>query len=203
MRVGFSVLLITDPAFEVVEITRAALAGASPGAVAVMVRDKSAAPRELAALARALAPICRARGARLLVNDRCDVARAVGADGVHLPERGLSVADARAVLAPSAIVGASRHGPPTSDESPDYVTLGPVGEVPGKGPPLGLDGFASAAAKWRAPAYALGGVGPGDVAALRARGAAGVAVIRAVYAAPDPTAALAALTRSVLARAQK
>lgn len=191
--VGFSVLLITDPAFAVVEVTRAALCAVPEGAVAVMLRDKAASPRELAAQARALLPVCRARAAPLLVNDRCDVARAVGADGAHLPERGLTVADARAALGPAALIGASRHGPRAAEESPDYVTLGPVGAVPGKGAPLGLDGFQAAAATWDAPVFALGGVTAADVPALRARGAAGVAVIRAVYAAPDPAAAIRAL----------
>ncbi len=193
----FRVCLITDPAYDVVPITRAALTAAGPSDVAVIVRDKTATARELAALARALLPICREHGAPLLVNDRCDVARAVGADGAHLPERGLSVPDAREVLGARALIGASRHGP-DAGEAADFVVLGPVGEVPGKGPPMGVDGFAAACATYRAPVYALGGLDPDRTPALVAAGARGVAVIRAVYAAPDPRASLAALIRAVL-----
>ncbi|MBX3274467.1 MAG: thiamine phosphate synthase [Sandaracinaceae bacterium] len=199
MRLAARVLVITDPCGAVLDTTRAALSAARPGEAALIVRDKGAGARELAALGRALLPLARAAGAPLLVNDRCDVARAIGADGAHLPERGLRVADARAVLGPGALVGVSRHGPPREDERedpPDYVTLGPVGPVEGKGSPLGLDGFAEAARAWPVPVYALGGVGVADVPELVARGAAGVAVIRAVYAAADPAAALRALLDS-------
>ncbi|MCB9597753.1 MAG: thiamine phosphate synthase [Sandaracinaceae bacterium] len=190
---SFRVLLVTDPRYDVVPLTRAALVAARPGEVAVMARLKGAGARELAALARALLPVCRERGAALLVNDRCDIARAVGADGAHLPESGPSVADARAALGPSALVGASRHGPRVDDEAPDYVTLAPVDEVPGKGPPLGLDGFEAAARSWPAPAFALGGVDAERAPELIRRGAAGVAVMRAVFGAADPAAALGAL----------
>lgn len=198
--IAFEVLLVTDPAYDAVAITRAALSAAPPGRVAVMARDKAAGARELAALARALLPICRGAGAPLLVNDRCDVARAVGADGVHLPERGLGVADARVVLGPGATIGASRHGPPREPEAPDYVTLGPVGHVPDKGPALDLDAFAGAARAWRAPVFALGGVEPGLVPELVRRGARGVAVIRTVYGARDPAHALGALLEALGAR---
>ncbi len=198
--IAFEVLLVTDPAYDAVTITRAALAAAPPGRVAVMARDKNASARELAALARALLPICRGAGAPLLVNDRCDVAIAVGADGAHLPERGPSVADARAVLGPGATIGASRHGPPRDAEVPDYLTLGPVGLVPDKGPALDLDAFEDAARAWPAPVFALGGVEPGLVPELVRRGAAGVAVIRAVYGATDPARALAALLAALRAR---
>lgn len=191
----FRVYLITDPAYDVVEITRAALAVVPRGSVAVQARDKSASPAELAALARALRPICHRAGAPLLVNDRADVARAVGADGVHLPERGLDVADARAVLGEGAIIGSSRHdkeGVARAAEA-TFVTLGPVFEVPHKGPAIGVESFAAACAATALPVYALGGIDAVRAPALRAKGAAGVAVIRSVYAAPDPGSALRAL----------
>ena len=189
----FLVYLITDPTRDPVAIVRAALEAAAPGEVGVMARDKRAPPRELAALARALLPICRARGAALLVNDRCDIAHAVGADGAHLPERGLAVADARAVLGPAARIGVSRHGPGSASGA-DLVTLGPVGAVPGKGPPMGVEGFAEAAASYGPlPVYALGGVDAEVAPDLCAAGASGIAVVRAVCASPDPAASLGRL----------
>lgn len=201
MKRPFSIYLITDPAYDVIPITRAALVGAPPGTVAVQARDRAASPRQLTKLARALLPICRDAGAALLVNDRADVARAVGADGVHLPERGISVADARAVLGENQLVGCSRHSHRglMSTAGADFATLGPIGEVPGKRAPMGVDGFAAACEGAPTLVYGLGGVNADIAGQLRARGAAGVAVMRAVYAADDPAAGLAALIAAVSA----
>lgn len=198
---SFLVYLITDPAHDVVEITRAALVAASPGDVAVMARDKSASAAELAALCSALLPICRARGAPLIVNDRCDIASAIGADGAHLPEAGLSVRAARRVLGPGALIGQSRHGPAAEAGSPsDFVVLGPVGDVPEKGPTMGEAAFAEACASYRQPVYALGGVDAQTAPRLVELGARGVAVIRAVYASSDPAASLARLLSCIRSR---
>lgn len=194
----FTLYLITDPsARDVVAITRAVLADAPPGSIAVQVRDRGGSARTLVELASVLLPICRASSAPLLVNDRADVAKVVGAGGVHLPEAGLSVAEARAVLGPDALVGRSCHDREglerAAREGASFATLAPVFEVPGKGAPLGVEGFARATRGIALDVYALGGVGPDDVAALRAAGARGVAVIRAVYAAADPVRAARAL----------
>lgn len=190
----FVLYLITDPsASDVVEATRAALDAAPPGAVAVQARAKGASARELVALAAALAPVCRSRSAPLIVNDRADVARVVGADGVHLPEEGLSVADARAVLGPRSLVGRSCHDRAGLEEArqagASFATLAPIREVPGKGAPLGVPGLAAAVRGLSLDVYALGGLSARDAPELLAAGARGVAVIRAVYGAADPAAA--------------
>lgn len=187
LRVSFSLYLITDPQLDPIERTRAALAGAPPGAIAVQARHAGASAREIAELASALLPICRAASAPLLVNDRADVARAIGADGVHLPERGLSVAQARAVLG-SAIVGRSCHDREglLAAADADFATLGPIAEVEGKNPPMGVDGFARAIQGIALPVYALGGVDERSAPALIAAGARGIAVVRAVYGSRDP-----------------
>lgn len=190
-------MLITDAASteELVDRTRAALGAAPPGRVAVQARAKGASARALAELASALLPVCRAAGAPLLVNDRADVARAIGADGVHLPERGLSVAQARAVLG-QAIVGRSCHARGGLDDAQrqgaDYALLAPVEAVPGKGRPLGVQGFRDAVRGLELPVFALGGIEPAAVPRLRAAGAAGVAASRGVYRAA-PAAAVGAL----------
>ncbi len=194
---SFDLYLITDPAADVIGVTRAALSAAEPGRVAVQLRDKSASARELIALASALLPICRAAGAPLFVNDRADVARIVGADGAHLPEAGLSVQEARTILGPSARIGRSCHDRAGLEralrDGADLATLAPVNAVPGKGAPLGVEGFARAARDLPLDVYALGGVGAEDARALREAGARGVAVIRAVYGAVDPAAEVRAL----------
>src|SRR5205085_4034186 len=120
---------------------------------------------ELARLCRALLPACRERGSKLLVNDRADVALATGADGVHLPAGGLPAAEARKLLGPRALIGASCHSlaevRAASAGGADFAVFGPVWATPGKGPPLGLQALAEAA-RADLPLFALGGVDAGN-----------------------------------------
>lgn len=169
------------------------------GVRAVQLRERDLSGRELLALARALRGLTRRYDALLLVNDRIDVALASDADGVHLPSRSFSVADARALIGAGRVIGVSTHHldevHAATDAGADFVVFGPVYETPSKtayGPPQGL-GALAAAARVDIPVLAIGGVTAARVAELRAQGAAGVAVIRAVLAADDPTAAAAAI----------
>src|SRR5439155_20958069 len=98
----------------------------------LQVREKDLEGADLLKLVREV----MAWGAPVLVNDRVDVALAAGAAGVHLPERGLAVADARAV-APGLVIGCSRHAPGPVPGA-GLIQLGPIWDTPGKGPPLGL-----------------------------------------------------------------
>ena len=88
-----------------------ALSGAPPGEVGVILREKDLPGRPLLALARRLREVTAGHQAPLLVADRADVARAAGADGVHLPARGLPPVDARRLLGPEAWITHSVHGP--------------------------------------------------------------------------------------------
>lgn len=193
----FRVYLITpDARPETVETVRSALSGVAPGTVAVQLRDKHATEAELVEAGRRLREVTRTAGAELYLNGAVAVAREVGADGVHLPESGPPVA----AVGEGLWVGCSRHDRAGLLEAEAtgarFATLSPIGEVPGKAAPIGVAGFAEAVAGLRLDVYALGGVGPDEVAALREAGAAGVAVIRAVFAAPDPSRALANLVAS-------
>lgn len=193
-------LLITDrrlgdmPA----QVARA-LAGVPRGVALVQLREKDLEGRALYELARAVRAITTQAGARLVINDRVDVALAVGADGVHLPEDGLSVADARALLGAGRLVGASTHAAATARarlaEGADLVTLGPIWETPSKagmGAPLGTAALAGLAGA--AGVFALGGIdGPPRAREARQAGAHGIAVIRGVFAAADPGRAAAGL----------
>ncbi len=191
---SFSLYLITPDASEAsVAIVEAALEGAPPGAVAVRLRDPSAEPAELERAGRRLAAITSAAGAALFVTDDPGLARRVGAAGVHLTEGGPPVAS----VGGDARVGCSRHDRAGLVEAAaagaSFALLSPIAAVDGKGAPLGVAGFARMTAGLALPVYALGGVTPALAPALRAEGAAGVAVIRAVFGAPDPAAAVAAL----------
>jgi len=184
------------------DVVRAALA-ATPadarGAVAVQLRDKDLDGRALTTLAHELRALTRAAGAALYVNDRVDVALAVGADGVHLGARALSPADV-ARVAPALAVAVSTHTRAEVEaaaRSPNvrFAVFGPVWDTPSKRPygsPVGVDALRDAATVGL-PLLALGGVTPARVAVARAAGAVGVACIRAICAADDPAGALAAL----------
>ena len=169
-----------------------AVSRVGPAAI-VQVREKDLGGASLLRLARAAIAAARPCGARVMINDRIDVALAAGADGVHLPENGLSIAQARALLPPGAIVGASRHTVEAASAcDADLVILGPIFATPGKGAPLGPAALGEV--RGTASLVAIGGIDSGE----RARtcftaGASAIAVIRAVWTAPDAALAAAAL----------
>ena len=180
------------------DVVRAALA-ASSADVAVQLRDKELDGRALTALAHELRALTRAAGAALYINDRVDVALAVGADGVHLGGRSLSPADV-ARVAPALAVAVSTHTRAEVEAAARFpnvrfAVFGPVWDTPSKrpyGPPVGIDALRGAALVGL-PLLALGGVTPARVTEAHAAGAVGVACIRAISSAADPGAALAAL----------
>jgi thiamine-phosphate pyrophosphorylase len=181
-----------------------ALAGIPAGHVAVHLREKDLAARELLALARALERACHAHGQLLVVNDRLDVALAAGADGVHLPSAGVPAEDARRLLGPTALVGVSCHGQAdvvrARDGGASYATFGPVYATPSKrrfGDPVGLAAL-RAAAGLGLPLVALGGVDAARAPEVARAGAAGVGAIRAWLEGDDAAGAVRALLAGFL-----
>jgi len=174
----------------ILEIVEAILAALPGDAVAVQLRARTASGRTLTAVAERLASIARSHGARLLVNDRADVALAARADGVHLRRDSASVAEMRALGV--GTVGVSTHSVEdvrqAARDGADYVVFGPVFESPGKGPPVGLAAL-ERAARVGPPVFALGGVTEHNVRDCLRAGSAGVACIRAVFGASDPVSA--------------
>lgn len=182
-----------------VDVVADALRG---GVRAVQLRERGLETRALLALAQQLRTLTRQHDALLLINDRIDIALACDADGVHLPTHSFTVTDARALVGPHRLIGVSTHHAQevaaAARDGADFAVFGPVFHTPSKqqyGPPVGLDALA-AAAQASIPVLAIGGVTADRVAALRARGAAGVAVVRDILAADDPPAAAANLMRS-------
>ncbi|HEX5062049.1 MAG TPA: thiamine phosphate synthase, partial [Kofleriaceae bacterium] len=122
----------------------AMLASAPRGSVLLQIREKDLDGGPLLELARALIEVARPAGAPVWINDRVDVALVAGADGVHLPEHGVSIADAKAAAAAvgrTLAIGASRHDAKAvidaAKQGAALVQFGPLWATPTKGPPLG------------------------------------------------------------------
>jgi thiamine-phosphate pyrophosphorylase len=182
----------------------AALAQFARGFAAVQLRAPALAAGQLLSRAMELREICTRHGAALLVNDRVDVALAAGADGVHLPSRGMSPVDVRSLFANAgrgAIVGSSCHNLTEVDAAErggaDYGLYSPIWDVPSKGPAIGLDALALAARGRALPLFALGGVTPANARSAITSGARGVACIRSLLQASDPVAAAAAFASAL------
>jgi thiamine-phosphate pyrophosphorylase len=180
-----------------IEVVEAALRG---GVDAVQLREKDLPAQELVALARGILPLCRQHGARLLINDRIDLALAVGADGVHLPAASFTSADARRILGDNLLIGVSTHSIIEVEEAQrggaDFAVLGPIYATPSKavyGEPLGLEALAQATRRTTIPVIAIGGIDVSRIPEVRQGGAAGVAVVRAICGAPSPREAAARL----------
>lgn len=205
MKVDFRLYLVTDrtqaPGGDILR----AVAGALDGGVrAVQLREKDLPGGELFGLAERMRSLTERYGARLLINDRADVAKAVGADGVHLGVLSLPPAEARRFLGPEALVGCSAHDPEelrrASEEGADFATYGPVFRTPSKeryGPPLGIRALAEACGGTSIPVFALGGVRAGNVEEISRAGCFGVALISGIVASPDPRGAAAEMLESL------
>jgi thiamine-phosphate pyrophosphorylase len=198
-----------------IAMTAAALSAAPPGTVALQLREKDLDAGELIALARQLRTICDRYRARLVVNDRLDVAIAARADGIHLPANSFAVADARTLLGDRKLVGVSTHDAEEvvgADRSgADFVVYGPVFDPLSKGnytTARGVKGLSAAVRAASIPVFALGGI---SAARARELGTtdrianphgqiiqpAGVAVIGFIYGAPDPAAAMRDLVSAI------
>ena len=185
------------------EVVAAAVRG---GVTLVQLREKTRPDAEIVERARALKDLLAPLDVPLIVNDRVEVARAAGADGVHLGQDDLDIARARAILGPDKLIGVSAgtaaEAARVGRASADYVGIGPVYATPTKadaGAPIGVAGFGSlAAALAPLPAVAIGGIGAGNAAQVMAGGAAdGIAVVSAICGAEDPEAAARALRREI------
>ncbi|MDF1564215.1 MAG: thiamine phosphate synthase [Deltaproteobacteria bacterium] len=173
------------------EATARALLAARPALL--QLRWKGAPGGPFLALVEALLPEARAAGVPLIVNDRVDVAALAGADGVHLGQDDLPVAEARALLPAGALVGLSTHDPAQVRAGvaarPDYLGFGPIFPTGSKAlpdPVVGLEGLREAVALAGAlPVVAIGGIGREALPSLREAGARTVALISELLGEAD------------------
>jgi thiamine-phosphate pyrophosphorylase len=160
-------------------------------------RDKQATMKEAYPRALALRQAATEAGALLIVNDRCDLALAVAADGVHLGQEDLPIAYARRLLGPGKIIGLSTHTASQVREAingdPDYIAFGPIFRTSTKTdhePVVGLEGLRAVRSMTTLPMFAIGGITPDSAGKILAAGADGLAVISAILNSPDPGSAI-------------
>lgn len=192
------VYVITDPDAPL-PVAEQALAAARGGASLIQIRDKRATDAEIAAVVAQLLPPITALGAKLIVNDRIEVALHTGAHGLHVGQSDGPADEIRRRLPNGMLLGLSIETVDQARRIPpgvDYIGAGPIRATatkPDHAAPIGFDGLQAIIAAAGLPTYVIGGIGPGDAPALRRAGATGLAVVSAVTRAPDPQAATAAL----------
>ncbi len=176
------------------DLARLAADSVAGGVTLLQLRDKSGDTRAMIENARAIRAAVAGR-APLLINDRVDVALASGAEGVHLGREDMLPADARRILGPDAILGVTlKNAADLAALNPDMVDYGCIGGVfvteskVNPDPPIGLEGLAKlrhVAARSGLPVGAIAGIGLANTAACIGAGADGIALISALYLAPD------------------
>jgi thiamine-phosphate pyrophosphorylase len=180
------------------DVLRGAIAG---GVEVVQLRDKHLPDEELVAVANAAHALCERLGALLIVNDRPLVASEARADGVHVGQEDMPVAEVRELVGPDMLIGLSTHATSEIDAvksvagngTPlvDYIGVGPVHETPTKPgrAAVGTELVRYAAAHASVPFFAIGGLHAGNISEAMDAGATRVVVLRAVAEAESPESA--------------
>lgn len=209
---SFALYLITDGKTYPEERLEQALLGVPAGSVAVQLRNRSLGGAALLRLAERLRVVTRLFGAPLFINDRLDIALAVGADGVHLPGHGLSPRDVRNLAADRLKIFAATHSIAEAQraalQGADFVTFGPIWPTPSKPDdpslpaemrvvPVGTEQLAAAVSALPVPVFALGGIDTVDRAEECAAVGARIACLRAILSDDDPAIIAAAFLDAI------
>jgi thiamine-phosphate pyrophosphorylase len=174
------------------------------GARILQLRLKDYPSRDLLTIATAIAVLCRERGALFIVNDRADIARLAGADGVHVGQDDLPLAAARMIVGDNMIVGVSTHSVEQARAAEsggaDYIGFGAIysGGLKNVANAQGLERLRTVRAAVKLPIVAIGGITEATVPAVLEAGADAVAVITDIVRAPDLAAKVRALLALVL-----
>jgi thiamine-phosphate pyrophosphorylase len=192
--IDFRLYLITDRKLFTshslfITAVRQALKG---GVTAVQLREKDMETQELLTLAYKMRKVTAQFNAKLFVNDRFDIALAVGADGVHLTQNSIPVDAVKQCTKRKLLTGVSTHSLKEAKEAEkggaDFLTFGPVYRTPSKlkyGKPVGMDALKEVAAKMKIPVFAIGGVTGSRIKHMKEAGAYGTSMIREVLASDD------------------
>ncbi len=204
--VDYSLYLVTDRRLAkgrtTLDIVRAAVQG---GVTCVQLREKTCSTREFIAEALAIRDFLNARGIALIINDRVDIAQAVGADGVHLGQSDMPLDIARSLVGDSMLVGISVESLEEAVQAEaggaDYLGVSPIYPTPTKtdtAPPLGLQGLRAIRRAVNLPLVGIGGLNQQNAAPVIQYGADGIAVVSAIVAAADPEQATRQLRREII-----
>lgn len=201
--IDLSIYLITDTELCAdYGVVRTVLDAIGAGATLVQVRDPHASDDDFVALARQVVSAARGTGVPVVLNDRVHLVAASGADGAHVGQGDLPIAEARALLGPDAILGLSASeltefaAAQATGATLDYIGIGPVFEQQTKldaGAAVGIDGLAKRVAACPWPSVAIGGIKAENLVAIRDTGVGGASVISAICGQPDPAAATRSL----------
>jgi len=196
-NIDYSLYLVTDRGLargrSTLDIVKAAVSG---GVTCVQLREKDCSTLEFIEQARAIKNFLGARKIPLIINDRLDVALAVGADGVHLGQKDMPLEMARKIAGSSMLIGISAESVQDAIEAEnggaDYLGVSPIYATPTKtdtAPPLGLEGLREIRKRVEIPLVGIGGLNNSNAAEVIRNGADGVAVVSAIVAAEDPETA--------------
>lgn len=198
----YSIYLVTDDGClqgrALIDCVREALEG---GVTLVQYRAKTAASAEMYAEALQLQALCDSFKVPLIINDRLDIAMAVGAAGVHLGQDDLPCAAARKILGEDYIIGVSAHNPAEAkaalQSGADYLGCGAVFGTATKADvkKLGTEGLTAICRKKGLPVVGIGGVTADNYREVRAAGADGAAIVSGILAQPDIRATVRAIAR--------
>ncbi len=185
--------IILDPAaFPGRDLVDLLSAAAEAGARLFQYRDKSASMKDAYQQAARLRQASADAGALFIINDRCDLALSVDADGVHLGQQDLPLPHARRLMGPEKLIGVSTHRVEEVDQATiggaDYLGFGPIfdtGTKPGHEPVVGIEGLRQARARTRLPIIAIGGLTLANSRSAVEAGADGIAVVSTVAKASD------------------
>jgi thiamine-phosphate pyrophosphorylase len=173
-------------------LTEVLEASVEAGAGLFQYRNKLAPMKEAYAEALALRRLAHRFGVLFIVNDRCDLALAVDAEGVHLGQGDLPMELARTVMGPDKLIGLSTHNAEQVESAerlkPDYIGFGPIfqpGSKQDHDPVVGLEGLRAVRARTSRPIFAIGGVTVENAGEVMRAGANGIAVISAILKAAD------------------
>ena len=193
-RIDFRLYLVTDSKQltdnrSLITAVRQALKG---GVRAVQLREKHLETRELLEMADKMRDLTRQFNASFFINDRFDIAIAVGADGVHLTQNSIPAAAVRKAVKKKLLIGVSTHSLKEAREAEkggaDFITVGPVYRTPSKlkyGKPIGLDILKKITSKMNIPVFAIGGIKSSNINYIKEAGAYGAAMIREVLASKN------------------
>jgi thiamine-phosphate pyrophosphorylase len=205
MSMDYSVYLVTDRGLSggrsTLDIVSRAVAG---GVSCVQLREKNINTREFIEEAMAVRRVLKKSKVPLIINDRVDVAMAVGADGVHLGQGDMPCKMAREMLPGSMVIGISaesmRDAVYAERDGADYIGVSPIYQTPTKpdaAKPLGLEGLERIRKNVGLPLVGIGGLKAENAAEVIKRGADGVAVVSAIVSAKDPASATRSLAEIV------